>query len=50
MVMRMETARTPAVGDTAADFTLPDSDGNPRRLSDFTRDSACVLIFYRGHW
>ena len=46
----METTHGPGVGDTAADFTLPDSDGNPRRLSEFTRDSVCVLIFYRGHW
>ena len=50
MVMRMETARRPAAGDTPANFTLPDSDGTPRSLSDFTSDSACVLIFYRGHW
>lgn len=50
MVMRMETTHRPGAGDTAADFTLPDSDGNPRRLSEFTRESACVLLFYRGHW
>ena len=49
MVKRMETTHQPGVGDTA-DFALPDSDGNQRRLSEFTRDSACVLLFYRGHW
>jgi peroxiredoxin len=37
-------------GDTAADFTLYDSAGAPRRLSEITNKSSCVVIFYRGHW
>jgi peroxiredoxin len=38
------------VGTTAPDFTLPDTDGKPQRLSEVTGERPCVLIFYRGHW
>lgn len=35
-----------AVGDQAPDFTLPDKNGTPVRLSDLLKDSAVVLYFY----
>jgi peroxiredoxin len=38
------------VGETAPDFSLPDSTSALRTLSDLTRDSWCVVLFYRGHW
>jgi peroxiredoxin len=38
------------VGETAPDFSLPDSAGTPRRLSELTTDSMCIVLFYRGHW
>lgn len=43
-------ARKIIVGETAPDFSLPDSTGTLRRLSELTRDSLCVVLFYRGHW
>jgi peroxiredoxin Q/BCP len=33
-------------GDLVADFTLPDQDGNPRRLSDLAAAGPVVLFFY----
>lgn len=38
-------ADLPKAGDIAPDFTLPDQDGVPRRLSDY-RGSWVVLFFY----
>jgi peroxiredoxin len=38
------------VGQTAPDFSLPDTTGTLRQLSELTRDSSCVVLFYRGHW
>jgi thioredoxin-dependent peroxiredoxin len=35
-----------AVGDQAPDFTLPDKNGTPVRLSDLLKNSAVVLYFY----
>jgi peroxiredoxin len=46
----MDNPRKLAVGDTAPDFSLPDSAGATRTLSELTRDSLCVVLFYRGHW
>jgi peroxiredoxin len=54
----MDDARTPQQGDRAADFTLPDSLGAPRRLSELVSEPvfepamgrSLVLIFYRGYW
>ncbi|HLI80662.1 MAG TPA: redoxin domain-containing protein [Candidatus Binataceae bacterium] len=46
----MDEAHQIIVGETAPDFSLPDSTGTPRRLSELTKHSMCVLIFYRGHW
>jgi peroxiredoxin len=33
-------------GDEAPDFTLPDSDGKPVKLSDFRGKKAVVLAFF----
>jgi thioredoxin-dependent peroxiredoxin len=41
----MTETSMPAVGDQAPDFTLPDQDGNPVRLSDL-RGRRVVLYFY----
>jgi hypothetical protein len=39
------------VGQTAADFALPDTGGSPVKLSDLLRTKrAVLLIFYRGYW
>jgi hypothetical protein len=46
----MESGKTPAVGDLAPDFALPDTHGATRRLSELSANSLVVLIFYRGHW
>ncbi len=46
----MSGQRTPAVGEIAPDFYLPDSTGTSRRLSDLVVSSPTVIIFYRGHW
>ena len=48
----------PQVGRKAADFTLPDKDGNPVTLSKIIdagaggadRVNGVLLIFYRGYW
>jgi thioredoxin-dependent peroxiredoxin len=34
------------IGDKAPDFSLPDQDGKPVKLSDLTAKSAVVLYFY----
>ena len=34
------------IGDPAPDFTLPDQDGNPVRLSSFAGKKKVVLAFY----
>ena len=34
------------VGDTAPDFTLPDTDGHPVKLSDFRGKKNVTLAFY----
>jgi thioredoxin-dependent peroxiredoxin len=36
------------VGDTVADFVLPDERGVPRRLTGLLRDGPVVLFFYPG--
>jgi hypothetical protein len=52
-----ESAGAPKVGEKAPDFTLPDSQGKPVRLSSLLQQpgggapgSWVVLIFYRGYW
>ena len=41
-----------AVGDAAPVFTLARTGPSPGKLclADLTRDSAVVLVFYRGEW
>ena len=39
-------ANRPKVGDTAPDFTLPDSDNKPVKLSDFQGKKVVVLSFF----
>lgn len=46
----MHESSTPAVGQVAPDFALPDSTGARRSLAELTADGPLVLIFYRGHW
>jgi peroxiredoxin len=48
---------TPKVGQKAPDFTLPDHNGKPAKLSVLLGESkaakhapAALLIFYRGYW
>lgn len=47
----------PKVGEKSPDFTLPDQNGKPVRLSSVLGESkaeknspAALLIFYRGYW
>jgi hypothetical protein len=41
----------PRTGDTAPDFTLPDSEGNMVRLSDELKDNRfVVLVFYHSQF
>jgi peroxiredoxin len=50
MIARMDDQKVPQVGQTAPDFTLPDSTGAPRHLRGMTAARPLVLIFFRGHW
>jgi len=50
IVADIPDARPPDAGQTAPDFTLPDSTGTPRRLSELVAGGSLVLIFYRGCW
>jgi peroxiredoxin len=38
------------VGDQAPDFTLPDAQGKPIRLSNLLQFGPVVMTFYRGGW
>lgn len=40
----------PKVGDKAPDFSLPNPDGKPVTLKDYTARGPVVVIFYRGYW
>jgi hypothetical protein len=51
------STNAPKVGEKAPDFTLPDSQGRPVRLSSVLGSpsggapgSWVILIFYRGYW
>lgn len=46
----MASDKVPEVGQVAPDFSLPDSSGSTRRLSELAESGPLVLIFYRGHW
>ncbi len=46
----MSTGKTPAVGQIAPEFELPDSTGGLRRLSELVSAGPAVLLFYRGSW
>jgi peroxiredoxin len=41
---------TDGAAPVAPDFSLPDSDGVTRRLSDFTALRAAVVVYFRGAW
>ena len=57
-----QSNHAPHVGDYAPDFTLPDKDGKPVKLSEVLypasraggsgekAPNSVVLIFYRGYW
>jgi len=38
------------VGDKAPDFSLPNPDGKPVTLNEYTSRGPVVVIFYRGYW
>ncbi len=42
--------RAKKTGDSAPDFTLPDSTGNNVTLSTLLEDGPVVMIWYRGEW
>jgi peroxiredoxin len=46
----MAARRPPDVSTVAPDFTLPDTTGAARRLSELCTERPLVLVFYRGHW
>ena len=46
----MAEGRALGVGEAAPDFTLPDIDGAPTRLSTLLARGPVVLTFYRGAW
>jgi peroxiredoxin len=46
----MPNEKTPARGQIAPAFELPDSTRQPRRLSDLVAERTLVLLFYRGYW
>jgi peroxiredoxin len=41
---------TPNVNEVAPDFSLPDSTGATRTLTELVGGQRRILIFYRGHW
>ena len=52
------SAGAPKVGEKAPDFTLPDSNNQPVKLSELVaglgtepgKDRSLLLVFYRGYW
>jgi peroxiredoxin len=42
--------RAAKAGDRAPDFSLPDAQGRPVRLSNLVKQGPVVLSFYRGGW
>ncbi len=45
-----QAGRAIGSGDTAPDFTLPDSQGNEVSLAKLLARGPLVLTFFRGHW
>ena len=43
-------SRVARVGQTAPDFTLPDTNGRPVSLAELRARGPVVLSFYRGRW
>ncbi len=51
VMLRLPAATgAPAVGAVAADFTLPNQDGELVRLASYRSTGPVLLVFYRGHW
>lgn len=48
--MTERTGTTPAVGEKAPNFELPDEHGRPFNLAKEAAERPIVLIFYRGDW
>ena len=48
--MTEKTGTTPAVGEEAPNFELPDENGNPFNLARELQGGPIVLVFYRGDW
>jgi len=46
----MDLRKMPAVGEIAPEFSIRDSTGAERTLSQLAAGGLCVLVFYRGHW
>jgi peroxiredoxin len=44
------TGTTPAVGEKAPNFELPDENGRPFNLAREATEGPLVLVFYRGNW
>ena len=48
--MAEKTGTTPAVGEKAPNFELPDDHGRAFNLAKELEDGPIVLVFYRGDW
>ena len=48
--MAEKMGTTPAVGEKAPNFELPDDHGRPFNLAKELKDGPIVLVFYRGDW
>lgn len=46
----MERETAPAPGESAPDFTLPDTEGASWHLDERVATQRVLLIFYRGQW
>ncbi len=48
--MTEKTGTTPATGEGAPNFELPDQHGRPFGLAREAAQGPIVLVFYRGDW
>ncbi|HEX2571582.1 MAG TPA: hypothetical protein VH877_18625 [Polyangia bacterium] len=46
----MEREAAPALGETAPDFTLSDTEGASWHLDERVAQQRVLLVFYRGQW